>query len=153
MGGAAGGIMTTETTPMRALHARLQEEHGELDAALQQLLAAFETGDQDVARDAFRAFDRRLALHLRVEDELLLPDFAEVDPIEAAELARDHRLIRAKADELAVGSDLHLARVPAVRELGELLRAHADREDQLLYRWVEQSLEGPTPELSPAPAR
>lgn len=127
-------------TPMRALHARLRQEHAELDTALAQLIQAFETGDQAIARDAFRAFDQRLSQHLRIEDELLLPDFAHVDRAEAELIASDHRTIRAKADELAVGTDLHVARVPAVRELAELLRRHAKREDEMLYRWVEESL-------------
>lgn len=127
-------------TTMRALHARLRQEHAELDAALDQLIQAFETGDQVIARTAFRAFDRRLSQHLRIEDDLLLPDFANVDRVEAELLASEHRTIRAKADELAIGGDLHAARLPVLRELVDLLRSHAKREDAMLYRWVEESL-------------
>jgi len=127
------------SAPIRAFHARLRVEHVEINEALERLIGAFETGDQEVARSAFRDFDQRLMAHLKMEDELLLPEFAGIDPAEAELIAADHRAIRAKIDELAIGSDLHLTRLPAIRQLAEVLRAHAQREDEVLYRWVDRS--------------
>jgi len=138
------------------LHARLHLEHAGIDEALERLIEAFATGDHEVARAAFRDFDVRLSAHLALEDEVLLPAFATVDIDEAAAIAADHRAIRAKVDELAIGSDLHLVKLPAIRRLAEDLRAHAEREDELLYPWAERhfddSQELPTSAESPPPS-
>jgi len=112
-------------------------DHEAIDILLDRLVDAFETGDRDVARDAFREFDTRLSTHLTLEEEVLLPKFAELDPGEAALLLGEHGVIRAMIDELGVGTDLHLTRVSAIRKLAETLRAHARREDALFYRWVD----------------
>lgn len=123
------------------LHARLRLEHAGIDEALERLIEAFATGDHEVARTAFRDFDVRLAAHLALEDEVLLPVFATVNAAEAATIAADHRAIRAKVDGLAIGSDLHLVKLPAIRRLAEDLRAHAEREDAILYPWVDRDFE------------
>ncbi|MCX5746287.1 MAG: hemerythrin domain-containing protein [Proteobacteria bacterium] len=115
---------------------QLVAEHAEIDRALDGLVDAFRLGDRDVARDAFRAFDAQLSAHLAHEEDLLLPEFAKIDPDEAAQIVHEHALLRAAIDELAIGTDLHLTRVPAIRNLADLLRAHARRED-VLYREVE----------------
>ena len=115
----------------------LVRDHEAIDLALDRLVDAFETGDRDVARDAFREFDTRLSTHLTLEEEVLLPEFAELDPGEAAQLLGEHGVIRAMLEELGIGTDLHLTRVPAIRKLAETLRTHARREDALFYRWAD----------------
>jgi len=127
------------TPATQAFHTRLRLEHRAIDEALERLIRAYETGDQEVARVAFRDFDRHLTAHLSMEDELLLPAFAEFDPDEAADIAAEHRAIRARIDELVIGSDLHVTKLPAIRELAAALRSHAEREDRVLYRWIDQS--------------
>ena len=153
-------MTTNAPTSPRAFHARLLREHAELEAGLQRLIEAFETGDQETARTAFREFDRQLAAHVQLEDDLLLPEFAAFDPLEAEQIAAEHRAIRTVIDELVIGSDLHLARVSAIRELAEVLRAHAQREDASLYRWVDRvygdesvssTTEEPAPSAAPSP--
>ena len=129
--------MTAPT--IRAFHARLLQEHAEIDDAIDQLLRAYESGDHEVARTAFREFDKRLMAHLAMEDDLILPAFANVDPAEAEQISSEHRAIRAKVDELVIGSDLRLTRLPAVRLLAAALRAHAKREDEILYQWIDRS--------------
>jgi hemerythrin-like domain-containing protein len=148
--------MTTPTMPVRAFHARLRLEHTEMDAALERLIQAFGSGDQEAARIALRDFDKLLVAHLESEEAHLLPRFRATNPVEADQLAAEHRAIRAKVDELAIGSDLHLTNLVAIRDLAELLRAHAVREDQILYRWVdrvfgdEQVVARSTQPISPA---
>jgi hypothetical protein len=125
--------MTAPTTNRE----RLLLEHEHINHALDQLIAAYETGDHDIARVAFATFDRTLAAHLRMEDDRLLPRFAVLDPAEAETLRAEHRSIRAAIDELGVGTDLHLTRLSAIRQLAALLRIHAHREDSFLYRWAD----------------
>lgn len=139
------------TTP-RAIHARLLGEHAELDGALERLIEAFGSGDRDVARIALRELDERLRAHLGLEEEIFLPAFSDFDPVEAERLRDEHRAIRATVDELVIGSDLHLTRLPMIRELADRLRAHARREDAGLYRWIDQTYgdQEPAPTTQPA---
>lgn len=115
-------------------------DHAEISALLDEVLVAFRCGDRDVAAAAFTRFEKRLGAHLSLEDELLLPELERIDPKEAAALAADHRQIRTRLTELGLGVDLHLTRASAVSELVEMLRAHAHREDALLYRWADEAL-------------
>ena len=56
-------------------------------------------------------------------------------------MLRDHGQIRELLLELGVAVDLHELRYERSRELVELLRSHAGREDNLLYRWADQNLD------------
>lgn len=113
-------------------------DHDDLDGLLQRLIAAFQTGDWDVARTTYAQFETQLTTHLRVEEELLFPDFEKVEPVETALLKDEHARIRARLFELGVGVDLHQTRLPAIEELAQSLRQHADRENKLLYRWADR---------------
>ena len=86
-------------------------------------------------------FDHELLSHMEAEERFVLPTFARVDAEEALSLLREHGVIRAQLLELGVAVDLHLARYTRALELVELLRAHAGREDNLLYRWADQNLD------------
>ncbi|HEX6241301.1 MAG TPA: hemerythrin domain-containing protein, partial [Polyangiales bacterium] len=69
--------------------------------------------------------------------------FAETNAAEAAALRREHHLIRDKLLQLGVGVDLHVTRHAQVEEFVRELRAHAKREDDLMYRWAEAQLDDP----------
>lgn len=105
---------------------------------LEELLAAFDSGERSVATPAFQAFDRRLTAHLAFEGEFLLPALAAIDPGEADVIAAEHRAIRLRVEELAIMDNLHLSRATQVRELVEMLRAHAQREDDVMYRLADR---------------
>jgi len=135
-----------------SLRNRLMLEHEMIERALATLVDAYATGEHDVAREAFRSFDRRLAAHLSMEETVLLPDFAIAYPAEAAQIAREHGEIRALIDELGIGTDLHCTRLPAIRGLANQLRAHARHEDALFYRWAnERAISHPTTRPPVAP--
>jgi hypothetical protein len=115
----------------------MMADHAEISALFDEVLAAFKSGDRDLAALVFTRFERRLEAHLALEDELLLPPLRRVDPDEAAALSADHEWIRAQLTELGIGVDLHLTRATWVAAFVEKLRAHARREDALLYRWAD----------------
>ena len=52
----------------------------------------------------------------------------------------EHARIRQLLGELGVGVDLHLVRLELAREFIDFLRAHARREEALLYRWAASDL-------------
>lgn len=124
-------------------HTDLLQDHEEIEQLLQDLLAAFETGERSVAASAFHVFDQRLSAHLAFEDETLLPALTEIDRREADEIAAEHAAIRARVDELAIADNLHLSRATQVHALVEMLRAHAAREEQTLYRLADSLAEQP----------
>ena len=122
------------------LRQRLARDHERLDQLFEELRAAF---DADARHDAARLWgelDQGLGAHMDFEERHILPVFRAVDRREADELLREHELIRRRLIELGVGVDLHLLRVEVVVDFIALLRAHARREDALLYRWAEKEL-------------
>jgi hemerythrin-like domain-containing protein len=136
---------TTDTLQRAGLRGLLVREHERLDRLFDELLSALQ-GDAraDVAR-LWSEFDESLTRHMAFEEQRLLPAFEAVDPREAAALVAEHAQIRRKLLDLGIGVDLHLTRADVVNEFVELLRRHAQREDELLYRWAEKEL----PEAAP----
>jgi hemerythrin-like domain-containing protein len=118
-------------------------DHDEIDRHLDELITAFETGDRDAAAAAFRAAEHLLLAHFDLEERLLFPEFAAIEPAETEELRREHREIRTKLEELAIGVDLHATRLSAIRELVQWLRRHAEREHELLYNWADRYFADP----------
>jgi len=133
--------MTAE--PMGPIQKRLMMDHEELDVLLEQLIAAYETNDREIAENAYEEFEQVLSTHLEAEEQLLFPDFAHSEPEETNRLREEHRRIRSRVEELGVGVDLHATRIGAIRELVQILRAHAARENALLYRWADRAFSDP----------
>ena len=134
-------VMTSPTTD--GVKARMISDHDDLDAFLDQLIAAYETGDRGAAASAYQELEARLKAHFAMEEELLFPEFARGEPREADELRAEHAAIRASLDELGVGVDLHQTRLPAMRELAGRLRGHAARENEAVYRWADRAFSDP----------
>jgi hypothetical protein len=132
--------MTTSTAQRRnrawSLRGAMMADHADIATLFDDTLAAFRSGNRDEATAMFADFERRLEAHLAVEDDVLLPTLRRDHPDEAEALAADHARIRGRLAELAVGVDLHLTRADWIAELIDLLKAHAAREDALLYRWA-----------------
>lgn len=133
--------MPSDDIRSETLRGRLTADHQEIEEFLVRLIDAFDSGDREIATTAFKAFDRRLTAHLAFEDEVLLPEFAAVDPEGAAQIATEHRAIRARVDQLAIADNLHLSRATEIRELVEILRRHAEREEAWLYEWAERAID------------
>jgi hemerythrin superfamily protein len=125
------------------LQTLLRHDHERLERLFNDLLCAFEADARsDVAR-LWNEFDRELRGHLLLEEEQLLPKFVDFNAPEALALMREHHSIRDKLLRLGVGVDLHLTRHTQVEDFVRELRAHAKREDELLYRWSEEHVRDP----------
>ena len=138
--------------PSTGLRHRLTRDHARLEQLFEDLRTAF---DADAPRDAARLWgelDQGLGAHMDFEERHVLPAFRAVDRCEADDLLREHELIRRRLIELGVGVDLHLLRVEVVADFIALLRAHARREDALLYRWLERELPEAAQSLFPPAA-
>lgn len=119
----------------------LVKDHACLEELFAELGAAFRTGDRDRCAAIWNAFDSTLEAHLALEERLILPELAKVDPAEAAALVREHAAIRTSLGELGIGVDLHCTNAEAVDRFIRVLEAHAKREDALMYRWASVNLQ------------
>ncbi len=119
----------------------LRSDHARLEALFEELLDDFADGHQREIRSTWTEFDRSVLGHLDTEERFILPLFERVNPEETAALLAEHARIRQLLGDLGVGVDLHLVRLELAREFIDLLRAHARREEALLYGWAASELD------------
>ena len=119
----------------------LIKEHACLEELFGELGGAFRTGDRDRCAALWNDFDSTLEAHLALEERLILPELAKVDPAEAAALTREHAAIRTALGELGLGVDLHHTNAEAVERFIRVLEEHAKREEALMYRWANANLQ------------
>jgi hemerythrin len=115
-------------------------DHRRLEQLSVQLQAAFDADAREDTQQLWTELDRSLEAHFRVEERLLCPRFGNIDATETRALAAEHRLLREQLAELGVGVDLKLVRAEVAKGFLAMLRAHAEREDALLYRWANDAL-------------
>ena len=120
----------------------LTAEHAKLDRLFAQMLEAFRADARDDAEKLWSEFDALFTAHLAREEEFLLPPLAAAHPDDAALLKSEHDQLRQKLLTLGVGVDLHLTKADTVADFVAALRAHAEREDALLYPWAEERVKG-----------
>ena len=130
----------TASNQVESINVFMTASHRHLSDLYDRVLEALEVNAPDL-RDLWTDLDHGLLAHLEAEERYVLPAFAHIDREEARALLREHGLIRERLLELGVAVDLHLGRYEAGRELVDMLRAHADREDKLLYRWADEQLD------------
>ncbi len=119
----------------------LRSDHSCLEALFGELLEDFADGHQGEIRSTWTEFERRLLAHFENEELFILPLFERVNPEEAAAVRAEHAWIRQLLSELGVGVDLHLVRLELARDFIGFLRAHAKREEVLMYSWAALTLD------------
>jgi hypothetical protein len=122
--------------PLRALH----EDHLAMARELRELAEHAHCGHAAAMRSTFVMVEKALRDHLALEDDKLLPRFADVDPGEAAALREEHARIRRRLDDLGIALELHTLRAGMIDDFIDLLYRHAVREERALYAWSEQAL-------------
>lgn len=134
--------MTTkeDDAPHGSLREAMLLDHRRLERMFAPLCSAFEA-DAAEAATLWTQLDAALERHFQMEEREIFPALARRNAHEAEGLASEHADIRRQLLVLGVGVDLHITRLEVVRALVRKLRAHAAREDALLYRWAEQHLD------------
>ena len=115
----------------------LARHHQGLEQAFDAIVVRADGGDAATLRAAWDAFERELLRHMEIEDIELLPLFERAQPDEGHALREEHDEIRENLFELGLALDLRELRAAQVRAFADRLRAHARREDQTLYPWLE----------------
>jgi hemerythrin superfamily protein len=121
------------------VHMMLSADHARLDHLFEDIVASARAGDPGALRAEWRRFEAELTSHLELEEQELLPAFARQHPAEAQGLREEHERIRGMLAELGVALDLHCLRADRVEEFVTLVRAHARREEALLYPWASRT--------------
>lgn len=128
--------METRQEALR-LREAMAADHARLEGLFREVLSAMEGGDRDAVRTGWLAVEAALTSHIDFEEGCMLPAFEVGFPYEAAQIRREHRLIREALAQLGIDLDLHALRPETAEHFIARLRKHAAREDTLFYVWAE----------------
>lgn len=121
------------------IHDMLSEDHRHLDRLFQEIVAWAHEGEHATLRGEWQRFERELTSHMELEEQEILPAFSGEHLAEAQSIRDEHARIRAGLTELGIELDLHCLRAESVEAFIGHLRAHAKREEALLYPWASRS--------------
>jgi hemerythrin-like domain-containing protein len=88
----------------------------------------------------WRVLEPALLAHLDAEEEYLLPALDEAEQAECEQIRNEHSQIRRTLGELGMALELHTARAEPIVAFCAFLKAHAEREDSLLYSSAERHM-------------
>jgi hemerythrin superfamily protein len=128
--------MTLSEMP-NSIGRHLLADHQRLDALFDRLLNVVHAGDWAASHATWSRFEQDLLNHIDAEEVFLLPTFERVDPRETAGLRQEHATIRYLLADMGVRLELHAVKEENVQRLVDSLRAHAAREEALLYGWAK----------------
>jgi hemerythrin-like domain-containing protein len=135
------GMNARSTAPSQIIRDHFLADHRRLEDLFEDTLNAFEDGVREELSELWTRFESDLQRHMDAEEKFLLPAFARVNATEAQAVLADHEEFRRRIAELGVGVDLHIVRLAVASKFIDRLRAHAHREDELLYRWADENLD------------
>lgn len=132
--------MQTTTEQPGSIQTTLGTHHRSLERRFDEVLTALRLGDHPQAASLWTALDRELTEHLALEERELLPKLAEREPAAVEGLRAEHAQLRRDLGELGIAVDLKRITASSAQAFFDHLRAHAAREDALLYRWADRQL-------------
>jgi hemerythrin-like domain-containing protein len=134
--------MRDSAPPSSLVRERFLGDHRALEELLKRVLAAFEANDRGAVATLWSEFEERLTNHLDAEDRHVIPRLFSSRPREARTLLEEHRHIRLRLSELRSGIALHVVRLETARGFIDELCAHSRHEEDVLYRWADEHLDG-----------
>lgn len=120
---------------------RLLDEHVRLDSQCAELISRTTAGDWRSCDAIWDTFSRNLERHMSYEEDELFPTYAKSSPAAALtvqQLDAEHTEFRQRLGTIGVDIQLHLVRVEVLKELVDLLLAHAQCEGQSIYPWIDE---------------
>jgi len=130
----------TESPSSRPISDHFLGDHRRLEIIFEQVLAAVADGDRERLSLAWSEFETGLLTHLTAEETYLIPALLKSSPRDAQAIVTEHQHVRTRLAELGAAVDLHTLRLEAAKGFIDELRAHARREDVILYRWGDEHL-------------
>jgi len=126
----------------------LRRDHHRLEKLFTRLQAACLEDDWSEVRTQWDAFELALRAHMESEEKHVLPAFRRAEGDEAAAIVAEHDQLRNLLGELGVRVDLHAVTEPEIEQLLARVRAHALREDRILYPWLDAQITAGGPQAS-----
>ena len=133
MAGSRAGMVLAKQDGMSPIGERLTGDHREIEGLLDSLARAAEDADREALLPLWSDLERRLIQHMDAEERYLLPLIEASHPAEAKRTLLEHARIRDRLCELGLAVELHAVRRTDIQALIEVLRAHAEYEDKVLY--------------------
>lgn len=137
-------IAITSMSEFLSVTSYLMWDHDRLDATLYEVFALVAEGSYDSAAGRFAAFHAGMKRHLRMEEEILFPEFERRAPgSDAIELSlQDHTRVRSALTEMKAALEAHNGRAffAARKDFLAVLPAHHAQEEQLLYPLIDGSM-------------
>lgn len=121
------------------IHAMMSEDHRHLEVLFEEIVKSAREGEHATMRGEWQRFEWELTSHMELEEQEILPAFSRDHLAEAQAIRDEHARIRAGLTEMGIELDLHCLRAERVEAFIGLLRAHAKREEALLYPWASHS--------------
>jgi len=125
----------------QSIQTLFSDDHSRLQRLLAETLALAGGPRSGEFRESWNQFELGLLTHLHAEEVHLFRAFRHAHPEQAQSLMTDHERLRARLTDLSIALDLHCLSDHQVSELGDELRAHAAREEALLYPWAARHLQ------------
>lgn len=138
--GAAASAVGEIAGKMRA-GAILRRDHERLEKIYEDLLFAYRSGQWEAVRAQWDVFEPAIRAHMDTEEHDVFPELRAVERDEADALLADHAELRRLLGTLGVAIDLHAVPARDAQELIARLRAHGAREENLLYSWMDETLD------------
>lgn len=139
------GLPGARRPAVDSVTAYLAADHDRLDAILEDVCRELEGSRPETASERFAEFHRRLARHIRIEEELVFPFFdlrSGISGGPTAVMREEHRAIEqtlARMDSSLSAGDAGGFRA-GVNELRQVLGDHNEREERVLYPMTDRML-------------
>lgn len=129
-----------ETTLAVVSH-RFLLDHERLEVLLGELLAAVRANDHERESRLWEECRAGLMVHLEAEETHLIPALRRMNERDARVIVQEHHHIRTRLAEIGAGMVSRSVRFDSLRDFIDELRAHAQSEDRLLYKWADTHLD------------
>lgn len=130
---------------MQTIKEFMQNDHKRLDELFEKF-KNFKDKDQTEARKYFCPFRRGLFSHIELEEKILFPIFEEKTGMKdggpTAVMRAEHIEIKEFLNQIREkihSGDFNTGRIE--KELIEVLSGHNEKEENILYPWIDQSIE------------
>ena len=127
---------------MKTINEWMAKDHDRLDALFQKFISA-KKEDLPTAKQVFVEFKRGLERHIMWEEEILFPIFEGRTGMHASgptQIMRlEHEQIKGFLEEIndKLAKEITVAD-SLQRDLFDLLKMHNDKEEGILYPWIDQ---------------
>lgn len=126
--------VTCSLPGMDVIRNQLAADHRVLDDLMRRLVHDVDAASHHHLQEVWCELEHRLLSHMDVEEQFLLPLLALSYPAEVERARAEHVHIRGLVCSLGLAIESRSVTEPAIKELVQLLSAHSEREDRVLYR-------------------